>query len=34
MDFDGVIDGELLVLREARVQSFNRPAAAAEPQDA
>ena len=32
-DFDGAIDGELLILRDGRVQIVQRPAAAAQPQD-
>ncbi len=33
LTFDGAIDGELLILRDNRVQSFNVHAAAAQPQD-
>ena len=33
LNFEGVIDGELLVMREGRVVLLRRPAAAAEPQE-
>ena len=33
LDFEGVIDGELLVLRDGARRALRRPAAAAEPQD-
>ena len=33
LNFEGVIDGELLVLRDGQVALLRRPAAAAEPQD-